>query len=186
MRGKRAEAEVVARDGRPPRAHVEREQHEHDGDAGESSARSARAMAAERPHAVTSRRPRAGRSSARCRRAGATSSAPSSEQRPRLRRGDRCGMPLRGVREDARVDERVRRRRAPRRGAGRAAPAKSGTMRTGMCSRAERERLLLEQRLVGIRVVEVADEQDRAVLHVRALQRAGAPSSGPCRRACRP
>ena len=108
-----------------------------------------------------------------------TSSAPSSEQRPRLRRGDRRCMPLRGVREDARVDERVVAEERGEVAPCRAAAANSGTIRTGMCSARSRSASCVEQRLVGVRVVEVADEQDRAVLHVRALQRLRAPSSRP-------
>ena len=116
------------------RVHVDGEQREHDARRRRAASASERgAMPAEAlPHAAASRREPAVPALV----AGEQDDEQHAEQeqRPRLRRGDRRGVPLRRMREDARVDERACRRRAPRRGAGRAARRRAARCGPG-CAR---------------------------------------------------
>ena len=134
VRGKRAETEVVARDGRLPRVHVDGEQAEDERDARETSA-SERAPVPTELLLMPRRPSQSSRPLKRSLPASRPTSRPTEqEQRPGLRCGDRRRVPLRRVREDARIDERACRRRARRTGAGRAARRRAARCAPG-CAR---------------------------------------------------
>ena len=98
-----------------------------------STARAVRVVASCRPHSRPFQRslPRAGGRAGRRARAASTACGAAID----------CVCARRRVREDAGIDERRCRRTAPRTAACCSAVAKSGTIRTGMCSLAQPQRL---------------------------------------------
>ena len=177
MRGQRAEAQIVTRDGRPPRAHVGREERDDDASPAQRSARSAarclRSLA--KAHLMPSPSDLEPAVPAFVGREQKHEQPAEQQQRPRRGRRDGCGMPLRRMGEDAGVDERVlaeeRREEAEVGRGGEQRHDADGDVRG-----AQPQRLGGEQALVGVRIVEVADEKDRAVLHLGAEERLRATS----------